>query len=112
MSIPRLDSAPLPTGTASPASLGAADDPFDTALITRLAKEFFSGAPSAGSLPTSVPDLPAPAPSGRSALARVPASLTGSPTSAPTPPVPAADSVAGEPGLTGGFPTPSPHVTP
>ncbi|MEI9898388.1 MAG: aminotransferase class V-fold PLP-dependent enzyme [Chthoniobacter sp.] len=111
MSIPRLDSAPLPTGTASPAQAGAADDPFDTALITRFAREFFSGTPSATALPASAPDLPAPAPSSPSAVAGIPSSFARPPADVPEPSVPRTEPT-GEPGLTGGFPTPSPHVTP
>ena len=112
MSIPRLESAPLPTGTASPAQAGAADDPFDTALITRLAKEFFSGVPSGGSLPASAPDLPAPVPSGPPALAGVPASFATPPADLPASPSLETDGTTGEPDLTGGFPTPSPHIAP
>ncbi len=90
MSTPRLETAPLPTGTASP----QADDPFDTALISQLVKEAFSGV--AGASPSAhAQQPPAPVPS-------VPTAIAGVPSAAPSQPGKNGD---GE--LSGGYPSAS-----
>ncbi len=94
----------MPTGTAS--------EPPETALIARLAQEFFA---ETGSLspPASLPaDLPAPVPSLPTAVAGVPGALTTpSEPTAPAPP-PEARAATPERDLSGGFPTAAPAVHP
>ncbi len=95
--MPRLETAPLPTGTASQPP----EDSHDTSLIARLANEFFSGA---GSVAPTPQQPPAPAPSAPTTLAGV-----------PTVPAPTADAPAakpGESGLAGGFPSTTPGAPP
>jgi cysteine desulfurase/selenocysteine lyase len=118
MSIPRLETASLPTGTATPAH----EDPFDTALIARLANEFFSDRASAAPTAEGLPEAPAPVPSAPTALAGVPTALPSQGGSAPATvpgffPNPEAEvpttipeissGSAGDHGLSGGFPTTS-----
>lgn len=91
---------PLPTGTNSPAKKDTSSaDPFDTALISRFAKEFFSD-----SLCDSVPG-----PSRPTALTGIPESL---PDASPSIPAPAERPPSDRDIPGGGFPTPSPSAPP
>jgi SufS family cysteine desulfurase len=91
----------LPTGTVNPP-----DDPFDTALIARLANELFSektiSAPAIPSNPTGVPGLP-------TAFAGIPGAL---PTSVPAAPAAAPAPPNGAGTLTGGYPSAGPQNHP
>jgi len=97
MPTPSVESAPLPTGTAA-----SPDDPFDTALIVRLANEFFADKASAAPAAASLPSTPSPVPT---AVAGMPGAMPGA-----VPPTigelrPGNDA---ESGLAGGYPTASP----
>lgn len=91
-----------PSREAGPSadSLTGLQEPFDTALIRRLANEFFTGKTAAA--PTaSMPSAPAPAPSAPAALAGIPSGAPQS-LSPSTPEAPAAQSNRGT--LEGGYP--------
>ncbi len=102
MSIPRLEPASLPAG--------AGDDPFDTALISRLANELFND--RTGGF-TGLPDLPVAAPAILADLpghvpVSAPTTLAGLPAHLPVTPADPAGSPAPENlGLPGGFPSSS-----
>jgi hypothetical protein len=106
MSIPRLDS-----GLPSAPDAAGAGDPFDTALIARLANELFSGShrpapafPETSGIPAAVPAIPTDAPTAPSAVAGIPSAVPGAPAGFPG--VPAAPNLdAGIPGLPTSFPT-------
>lgn len=89
-----------------PASGALPDDPFDTGLITRLAKEFFSGgtfeAPPTPSVPTTAAGTPAHLPG---VPTQIPAVPTAIPTNAPV-------SVPDDYALDHGFPADAPSAPP
>ena len=83
-----------------------AGDPFHTALIARLANEFFSGSSKA---PSGLPGVP-----GAPVIPTMPTALAGLPGSAPgAPSLPATPTgTTSEHGLTGGYPSTSPSSPP
>jgi len=104
MSIPSIETAPLPTGTANPP-----EDPFDTALIAQLANEFFAGKASAAPAATSAPTGPVAVPGLPTAIAGIPSGVPARPTAA-VPAVPSGSN--GGNTLAGGFPSASPETHP
>ncbi|HEY5892475.1 MAG TPA: SufS family cysteine desulfurase [Chthoniobacterales bacterium] len=102
MSIQRPND-PAATLTSDPVAAAAANDPFNTALIGRLANEYFSESRGAGLVPTIAPSVPSPAPSFPTTAGGLPAHAPGVPARVPTalPSSPEAAAPAGNPGLPG-----------
>ncbi|HEY5751935.1 MAG TPA: SufS family cysteine desulfurase [Chthoniobacterales bacterium] len=75
-----------PAGTLStdPAAVAAPSDPFNTALIARLANGYFSESRGAGLVPTIAPSVPSPAPSLPTTAGGLPAHVPGAPSRVPT----------------------------
>ncbi len=109
MSIPRRD--PMTTSTDN--ITAGMDDPFDTALITRLANEFFAESHGGAQMRAAIPGTPPLAPAVPIARAGVPEALPGAPAPAvPTgiPAVPTGTPI--DPELSGGYPLATPTAHP